>query len=263
MDQRLVIRRVRLDDDAHLDELYRSLDLDARCRRFVGSTLPGPSFGTYLTTVGERGGARFVVEALERVGDDPRLVAEAGYEVLANGDGELAMAVAAPQRGHVEALLLDALLDAAADAGLPNLEADVLSVDHTMADLLRSRGAVVMAHDGWRVVRLLVGTGGGRPSWPGAHDRRILVERSGGRWQGEAAERAAGSAVLTCGGPSRGTCPALAGEPCSLAAGADVIVVDDSTPAGVWRDLVAAHAALHPGVDVFVTSACQAAARPA
>ena len=179
--------------------------------------------------------------------------------MLANGDGELAMAVAAPRRGQVEALLLDALLDAAADAGLPNLEADVLTVDHSMVELLRSRGAVVMAHDGWRVVRLLVGTGGGRPSWPGVHDRRILVERSGGRWSGEAAERAAGSVVLTCGGPLRGTCPALAGEPCSLAAGADVIVVDDSAPAGRWRDLVAAHAALHPGVDVFVTSACRAA----
>ena len=189
----------------------------------------------------------------------PTLVAEAGYEALANGDGELAMAVAAPRRGQVESLLLDALLDAAADAGLPNLEADVLTVDHSMVELLRSRGAVVMAHDGWRVVRLLVGTGGGRPSWPGVHDRRILVERSGGRWSGEAAERAAGSVVLTCGGPLRGTCPALAGEPCSLAAGADVIVVDDSAPDGMWRDLVAAHAALHPGVDVFVTSACCAA----
>ena len=38
-----------------------------------------------------------------------------------------------------------------------------------------------------------------------------------------------------------------------------MIVVDDSSPAGRWRDLVAAHAALHPGVDVFVTSACRAA----
>jgi hypothetical protein len=121
-----------------------------------------------------------------------------------------------------------------------------------------------MAHDGWRVVRLLVGTGGGRPSWPEAHARRrILVERPGGRWSGEAAERAAGSEVLTCGVSRRGTCPALEGEPCTLAGGADVIVVDDSALAGAWRDLVAAHATLHPGVDVFVTSACRDAACPA
>ena len=212
MDQHLVIRRVHPDDDVDLEELYRSLDLDARCRRFGGSTLPGPSFGTHLATVAERGGARFVVEALERAGDDPLVVAEGGYEVLASGDGELAMAVAAPHRGRIEAALLDALLDAAADAGLPNLEADVLTVDHTMVELLRSRGAVVMAHDGWRVVRLLVGTPEaarpGRGERPPAGARRavgrVLVRRGSG-----ACRRLD---VLTCGGPRRGTCPALAGH---------------------------------------------------
>jgi hypothetical protein len=170
MEQRLVIRRVRPDDAEALERLYRSLDADARCRRFGGWALPGPSFFTDLTTVGERGGARFVVEALDRIGGEPQLVAEAGYEPLANGDGELAMSAAAPQRGRVEPLLLDAVLENAAAAGLPALEADVLSVDHAQIELLRSRGAVVMSRDGWRAVRFLVGTSAGEPCGPDASD---------------------------------------------------------------------------------------------
>ena len=101
-----------------------------------------------------------------------RLVGEAGYVLLPNGDGELAMTVAAGWRGRLEAVLLDALSQAAAAAGVLDLEADVLSVDRPLLELLRSRGAVVMGHDGWRVVRLLVGTGEGGPTWPAAHRAR-------------------------------------------------------------------------------------------
>ena len=61
-----------------------------------------------------------------------------------------------------------------------------------------------MGHDDWTVVRLLIGTGSERPTWPGEHDRlRVLVEVAGGRWHAEQEARAAGIQVLGCPGPLR------------------------------------------------------------
>jgi hypothetical protein len=255
MDQRLVIRPVRVDDDAALGELYDSLDADERYCRFFGATHPRPAFFRDLVTVGERGGARFVA-ALD--GEGP-LVGEAGYTLLPNGDGELAVAVAHGWRGQVEAPLLDALFEAAAAAGVANLEADVLTVDVLLLDLLRAREAVVMEHDGWRAVRLLIGTTG-MPTWPSGPDApRVLVETPGHRWHAEETARAAGADVLICGGPDHRAdgCPAIEGRPCSLAEGADLIVIDD--PAGRLPDLMNAHTAVHP--DVIVHHEQSSAAR--
>ena len=123
-----------------------------------------------------------------------------------------------------------------------------------MLGLLRSRGSVVMEHDGWSVVRLLIGTGGRRPTWPASGDRpRVLVEGAGGRWHAEHEARTAGLQVLTCSGPidEAHDCPAMAGQPCPLAAEADVIVVSRPPDDG-WLDLVRAHAELHPGVPVCI-----------
>jgi hypothetical protein len=246
MDQRLVIRPVRVDDDVALRDLYDSLDADERHCRFFGASHPRAAFFRGLVTVAERGGARFVAV----LGADERLVGEAGYTLLPNGDGELAVTVAHGWRGQVEAPLLDALMGAAAAAGVANLEADVLSGDVPLLDLLRSREAVVMQHDGWRAVRLLIGTSG-MPTWPtGTGAPRVLVESPGHRWNAEEAARAAGADVLICGGPDHHAdgCPAIDGRPCELAEGADLIVIND--PAGRLPDLGAAHAAQHPDVPV-------------
>jgi RimJ/RimL family protein N-acetyltransferase len=249
--RRIEIRAVRRGDAAALMALYARLDPGDSQRRFFAVYRPELAFFTAMATEADRGGARLVAVATSDAGDE-EVVGEAGYAMLPNGDGELAIVVDAGWRGWLGPFLLDALLATAATAGVPNLEADVLTTNPAMLGLLRARGAAVMDHDDWTVVRLLIGTGDA-PTWPGQHDRpRLLVEGAGGRWGTEAEARAAGLHVITCPGPRDGRhgCPALAGRPCPLAAGADAIVVSRPGDEARWRDLLAAHADLHPGVPV-------------
>ena len=58
--------------------------------------------------------------------------------------------------------------------------------------------------------------------------------------------------MLACPGPLLGwsECPALRGEPCPLAAGADVIV--DAVPDEPGRFLLEAHRRIHPSVPICV-----------
>ena len=185
-----------------------------------------------------------------------RIVGEAGYTMLPDGNGEIGMAVEPRWRGWPGPYLLDALVDAAAAPGVPSLEADVLAVNGPMLALLCSAlGSVVMDHEDWSVVRLLIGTNGRTPTWPMLHDRpRLLVEGAGGRWHAEAAARAAGLQLLGCPGPLAGRpcCPVLDGEPCPLARGADVIVVSPPPDDERWDRLLAGHTAIHPGVTVWL-----------
>jgi hypothetical protein len=249
----IVIRHVRQDDDAGLMALYDALDPDDRYRRFFGWHRPGPEFYSDMATVAERGGARLVAVLTGSPPVEERIVGEAGYVLLPNGDGELGMTVGKRWRGWLGPYLLDALVETAAAAGVPNLEADVLAVNGPMLALLRSRGSVVMDHGGWSVARLIIGTAGRTPTWPGEHDRpRVLVEGAGGHWHAEDEALSAGLQLLACPGPRDGRprCPALDGEPCPLATAADVVVVAHRPDDGKWRELVAAHAKVHPGVPV-------------
>ena len=116
----------------------------------------------------------------------------------------------------------------------------------------RARGYAVVEHDP-AIVRVVIGTTQRVPSWPGTHElSRLLVEVPGGRWHAEEAARAAGFQVLACPGPLLGWshCPALRGEPCPLAADADVIV--DAVPDEPGRSLLEAHHRIHPSVPICV-----------
>ena len=64
---------------------------------------------------------------------------DAGDTLLPSGNGELAIVGARKWQG-VGPYLLDALVEMAAAAGVPNLEADVLTANRPMLALLRSRG---------------------------------------------------------------------------------------------------------------------------
>jgi acyl carrier protein len=249
----IAIRPVRRGDSPDLAVLYDGLDDDDHYRRFFSMYEPRPAFFDEMESVGERGGARVVAVLAGPSPVEKRIIGEAGYTRLPNGDGELAMTVARRWRGWLGPYLLDALVAIAAAAGIPNLEADVLTTNRPMLALLRARGSVVMEHQDWSVARLLIATGGRIPSWPGPHDRpRVLVESRGGRWHAEDDARAARLQLLTCTGPPDGLrgCPVLAGEPCPLAAEADVIVVSHPPDDDRWRELVRAHASVHPGVPV-------------
>jgi hypothetical protein len=254
--RRVVIRPVTVDDVDELAALYDALDDDDRYRRFFGGYRPRREFFERLATVGDRGGGGVVAALLDEHDHERRLMGEAGFTLLPNGDGELAITVNPEWRGWLGPYLLDALAATAAARGVANLEADVLTTDHAMLTMLRSRGSVSMEHKGWSVDRLLIGTSTSTPSWPGPHDRpRVLVERPGGRWHGEDEARAAGLQVLTCAGPTTGSCRALHGEPCELAAGADAIVVAHPREEESWRQLLESHASVHPGIPVCLEPA--------
>jgi ribosomal protein S18 acetylase RimI-like enzyme len=252
----LTLRPVALGDVDGLVALYGTLSAQDRYRRFFSAFVPPRSFFEHMATVVARGG--FGVVAVEPGG---RIVGEANYEPLADGDGELGMAVAPDARG-IGHRLLDELIGAAQARGVPNIEADVLVTNGRMLSLLRGRGYATLTSGDWVSRRLVVGTAGPTPVWPaggpGLPDPgrpRVLVEVPGGFWPNTEAAEAAGLAVITCSGP-RGRpsrCPVLAGRPCPLVAGADAVVVagaPDDEPC--WPALLRGHAEIHPDVPVCV-----------
>jgi hypothetical protein len=140
-DRALTVRTVRRDDIAGLDALFEGLSNEDRYRRFFGFSHPGRKFLEQMTRADDEGGYRLVAVLS---GAEDNIVAEAGYVMLPNGNGEFALTVAAGWRGWLGPYLLDALVAAAAARGVPNLEADVLFENTRMLTLLASRGYVTL-----------------------------------------------------------------------------------------------------------------------
>lgn len=270
----LVVRTASAADAGGMCELYRGLTLDDRHRRFFGAFTPHLEWCREWATVAERGGFCVVAIVTATEGDsdsgtgagtitdaeanDGVVVGEAGYAMRSDGDGDLALTVAAPWRGWLGPYLLDVLVRAAADAGVRNLQAEVLLENGPMLSLLRRRDPVSVGHDDG-MVRLSIGTTGVTAEWPPGETRpRVLVEVAGRRWSGEQAAESAGLATALCAGPGsrvRHRCPVLDGGSCPLAQGADAIVMlldpDDETS----RRLVEAHRRNSPGTPVLVRDA--------
>lgn len=247
----ITLRPIRPSDGPGLVAMFAGLGEDDLYRRFFAGHPPPASFVDHMTAVAERGGVGIVAE-VEASDGTVRLVAEASFELLPDGNGELGITVAEGARGWLGPCLLDALVEAAAARDVPNLEAEVLVTNRRMLGLLEHRGLVVLGHDERpAVVRVAIGTGGRLPRWTGRHDRlRLLLELPGWRWHAEAAVRARGFDVLACPGPGHGAapCPLEAGAPCPLVAGADVVLCALSGERG--RALVEAQRRLHPHVPV-------------
>jgi hypothetical protein len=246
----LTIRPVEHGDAAAIEALYAGLDPESRYRRFFSAYRPDRAFAERVVSIDDRGGAGLVACV-----DGEGVVAEAGYELLPNGDGELEITVSDGWRGWLGPYLLDALAEVAAERGVPNLEADVLATNGPMLAMLRTRGYATVPTGDLTVVRAIIGTETTTPVWPsGARGLRVLVEGAGGHWHATKAAAEDGLDVLRCPGPSRGSsrCPVLAGVACPLALGADVIVVSHPTGADPWEAVRAAHAELHPGIPVCV-----------
>jgi hypothetical protein len=248
----LAVRPVTPGDVEGLEALYAARSDEDRYRRFFSQYRPTRSFFERLADVADRGGCGLV--AL----DGDRIVGEASYELPPDGDGELGMTVAADRRGWLGPYLLDALAEAAAARGVPNLEADVFVTYGRVLSLLRSRGYATMSTQDWTTLRLSVGTAGRTPVWPAAGAGAGRAPGPGGdarrSMHADAPARDAGLTVVACSGPRgrRPRCPVLAGRACPLAAGADAIVVSSVPDDEVWRAIVGAHADLHPGVPVCV-----------
>ena len=249
----VVVRHVASTDEAGLYQLYEGLDANDRYLRFFCPYRPTDEFIDKLANPGP-GEARVVAEYLD---GGKQLIAEAGYSLLDNGNGEFAMVVARDWRGWLGPYLLDVVIDIAAANHVPNLEAEVLAANRTMLALLRARGSAFLEHDGWNEYRMMVGTGADGLRWPVGHNRpRVLVETPTGRWHLENSAQDAGMQVITCAGPVHNpSCPALTGGECALVAEADAIVVRKRPDDPAWDRLTRSHSATHPDIPVIVEPA--------
>lgn len=137
----LTVRPVNQADADGLDELLDGLSQEDRYYRFFSLSRPGRKFVEQMTRAEEDGGYRLVA-----VVSGPRdaLVAEAGYAILPDGNGEFALTIAAGWRGWLGPYLLDALVAAAAARGVPNLQADILTDNARMLALVSHRGYITL-----------------------------------------------------------------------------------------------------------------------
>lgn len=250
--RRLIVREGRLDDTDALNALYRRLSTDDLWLRFFTAAAPSPSFFDHWLTIADEGGLVLVAQVVERSGRST-LVAEAGYSLLADGDGELGITVDPLWRGWLGPWLLAVLLREAAAHGVPNIQAVVQVANRSMLTTLKRHGSAVVEVPEPSEIRLVISTTGHTPSWPPLHDKpRILVEAAYGHWAGEDAARAAGFEIRTCRGPSdEHECPLLTGEGCPLVDGADVVVTQLPDDAPFTSAIVDEHER-HPDVHVVL-----------
>jgi hypothetical protein len=260
-DRVLTVRRVDGRDVGGIRQLYSRLDDESRYRRFFSLLHPDDEFFERIVTVDERGGAGIVAVVTGHRGGRGRTVGEAGYELLPNGNGELAITVDPAWRGWLGPYLLDTLVEVAAARGVADLEAEILLTNEPMLSLIRARGFATVPREDWSVLRTVISTdrrpllgARPRPSWPDTGEHlRVLVEGAGARWRAQPAAADAGVELLGCPGPSRSAgCPALVGQPCPLVAGADAVVVNLPPDRDDWNAVREAHAHLHAGVPVCV-----------
>lgn len=251
----LRVRQMVEADLAAVEALYASLSPEDLHRRFFSGARPPDTFVERWFNRTRDSGLGLVAVVSDDDGD--HLVADAGYVVQPNGSGELAITVAPGWRGWLGHFVLDALVEGARERGVATLEADVLLENREMLALLDARGYATVDHPDWNTVRVVIGTTGRVPSFPGPHDRpRILVEVPGGRWHAEAAATEAGYQVLACPGPRPGPgghCPMLEGKRCTLADQADAIVVSLAVD-GPGEAILRRHKAQRPDTPVCVSS---------
>jgi RimJ/RimL family protein N-acetyltransferase len=140
----LTVRPVTADDADGLGKLFDGLSQEDKYYRFFNFSCPGRRFIEQMTRAEEDGGYRLVAVLS---GPTQELVAEAGYVLLPDGNGEFALTVAAAWRGWLGPYLLDALVAAAAARGVPNLQADILSDNTRMLALAEHRGYATLERE--------------------------------------------------------------------------------------------------------------------
>ena len=220
----LTVRRAAPDDIEGLEGLYEALSIEDRYLRFFAPVRPHRSLIERFIGASDRGGIWLVA-----VTDEGEVVADAGYDLLPDGDAEFALTVAKAWRGWLGPFLLDLLVQHASRQGIRNLRGSILRENRTMLSLVRRRGYASVDDNDYTVQGVTISTAGGRPSWPPLHEQpRLLVEGCGGRWRGYEDARAAGWDIITCAGPGAASvpvCPLLEGGVCPLVEGADLVVL--------------------------------------
>ena len=251
----ITIRHGDIDDVPGLMSLYERLSIEDLQRRFFSGAMPPRATVEAWAAVAERrGGVLLVVE--ETDAGSSSVVAEAGFAPLDDGDAELGITVDRRCRGWLGPWLLDALLEQAAETGIPNLQALTAVRNTQMRLMLCGRGAAGIPDGDWTNVRLTVSTSGIVPSWrkTSSGRRRLLVEGKSYQWIGAADANRKGFDVSVCRGPSasHGRCPLLQGEPCPLVEGADAVLF--ALPIEENDELLDAHRDRREGPPLFIKS---------
>jgi len=150
----LTARTVTTADVDGLEALFQGLSEDDRHHRFFSLRPPARPFVEQLTRAAEQGGYRLVAVAS---GAQDALVAEAGYALLPDGDGEFALTIAPAWRGcRLGRYLLGAIVAAAAARGVPNLQADIMLGNAPMLALVRDRGYITLHRDEFSDIRIAI-----------------------------------------------------------------------------------------------------------
>ena len=250
--RRLVVRPATTADVDPVLALYDRLSPRDLHRRFFTKHKPSRRIVEEWMAP-DRMGEALVAEVVD--GDHDELVGEAGYSLLSDGDGELGITVDPEWRGWLGSWLLDALVEAAADRGVPNLHADVLLLNRPMVAVLRHRGAATVEHPDLGQVRLVIATEGQTPGWAPKRTRpHLLVEGVKGMWWGEDLAHTAGFEVRICAGPGEVAerCPVLRGEECPLVEGADAVVAEFGAQNPLGAEIVERVSCHRPGMTIVV-----------
>jgi acetyltransferase len=148
----LQIRPVRADDAERLVDLHNRCSEQARYFRFHAAK---PRLRTveaeYLAAVD--GAARVALAATTFEDGEERIVADARFDLVGDGDAEAALLLRDDVAGRgLGTLLLDRLLERAAELGVRRVLLDILSENKAMLALARRVGAEPAAFDGRSVI---------------------------------------------------------------------------------------------------------------
>jgi hypothetical protein len=144
---------VRETDADGLDALFEGLSDEDRHHRFFNLCHPDRKCLEQMTRSEDEGGYRLVAVVS---GPYDELVAEAGYAILPDGDGEFALTVALGWRGWLGTYLLNAIVAAATARGVPNLQADILLDNPRMLALVSHHGHISLSRGALSEVRVAI-----------------------------------------------------------------------------------------------------------
>ncbi len=146
------IRPISADDAERLVELHDRCSDDARYFRFhAAKPRLRASEAEYLGAVG--GGAVVALVATAVEDGEERIVADARFDIVGDGDAEAAVLLRDDVTGRgLGTVLVDRLLQLAAGAGLRRVLFDILPENRAMLALARRVGADPVAFDGRSVL---------------------------------------------------------------------------------------------------------------
>jgi len=131
------VRPVRPDDDQDLIELFARLSRESLMMRFHGMRHVTRSDIRSFVDVDYR--TKFSLVAETAAGSEPRIIALGSYVTIGPSRAEMAIVVDDPFHGKgVGSILLEHLSEAAVEAGIDTFEAEVLSANRAMLEVMHA-----------------------------------------------------------------------------------------------------------------------------